>query len=80
MNVQNCADHVFILYGDNSHKENDEIRKQLKNIKNKSIILIATGQKIEEGFDYPRLGTLFLASPVSCEERLEKYVGRLNRD
>ena len=45
-----------------------------------SLILIATGQKIGEGFDFPRLDTLMLAAPVSSPERLEQYAGRLNRD
>ncbi len=45
-----------------------------------SLILIATGQKIGEGFDYLRLDTLMLAAPVSFDGRLEQYIGRLNRD
>ena len=46
---------------------------------NESMILIATGQKIGEGFDCPRLDTLMLASPVKFDGRLIQYVGRLNR-
>lgn len=80
-NLQNDADNVFILDGDNSDKENADIRKKLKEVpKNQSLILVATGQKIGEGFDYPRLDTLMLASPVSSSGRLEQYIGRLNRD
>lgn len=41
---------------------------------------MATGQKIGEGFDFPRLDVLMLAAPVSFEGCLEQYVGRLNRD
>lgn len=79
--LQTDADHVFLLYGDNSDKENSGIRQQLKTIpKNQSVILVATGQKIGEGFDYPRLDTLMLAAPVSFSGRLEQYIGRLNRD
>lgn len=75
------ADHVFLLYGDNTDKENADIRIRLKQIPpNESLILIATGQKIGEGFDFPRLDVLMLAAPVSFEGRLEQYVGRLNRD
>lgn len=75
------ADHVFLLYGDNSDKENAEIRIRLKQIpRTESLILIATGQKIGEGFDFPRLDVLMLAAPVSFEGRLEQYIGRLNRD
>lgn len=80
-NLQKDADFVFILYGDNSDKENSSVRRRLKEVpKEKSLILVATGQKIGEGFDYPRLDTLMLAAPVSFEGRLEQYIGRLNRD
>jgi superfamily II DNA or RNA helicase len=79
--LQNSADYVFLLYGDNTDKENTEIRNQLKQVpREKSLILVATGQKIGEGFDFPRLDVLILAAPVSDESRLEQYVGRLNRD
>ena len=75
------AAHVFLLYGDNTDKENADIRVRLKKVpKNESLILVATGQKIGEGFDFPRLDVLMLAAPVSFEGRLEQYVGRLNRD
>ena len=75
------ADHVFLLYGDNTDKENADIRVRLKQVtKNESLILVATGQKIGEGFDFPRLDVLMLAAPVSFKGRLEQYVGRLNRD
>ncbi|NBI72468.1 DEAD/DEAH box helicase [Clostridiaceae bacterium] len=80
-NLQKDADHVFLFYGDNSDKENSSIRQSLKAVsKDESLILVATGQKIGEGFDYPRLDTLMLTAPVSFEGRLEQYIGRLNRD
>ena len=79
--LKNEADHVFLLYGDNSDKENAQIRVKLKQVpRTESLILVATGQKIGEGFDFPRLDVLMLAAPVSFEGRLEQYVGRLNRD
>lgn len=79
--LQGDADHVFLLYGGNSDKENLEVRRRLKEVpKHQSLILVATGQKIGEGFDYPRLDTLMLAAPVSFSSRLEQYIGRLNRD
>lgn len=75
------ADEVILFYGDNTDKENLETRKRLKNLeKEKSLILIATGNKIGEGFNLPRLDTLMLVSPVSGESLHEQYVGRLNRD
>ena len=79
--VKVCADFAFLLYGDNSARENEEIRKQLlETPREKSMVLVATGQKIGEGFNCPRLDTLMLAAPISSPGRLEQYVGRLNRD
>lgn len=76
-----AADYVFVLYGDNSDKENAQIRQILKEIpEDKSLILVATGAKIGEGFNLPRLDTLILAAPVSSPTRLEQYTGRINRD
>ena len=48
--------------------------------KNESMKLIATGQLIGEGFDYPRLDTLIMAMPVAWKGIVEQYAGRLNRD
>ena len=75
------ADHVFLLYGDNTQTQNQEIRRQMLDVpKDKRMIVIATGQKIGEGFDCPRLDALMLASPVKFDGRLIQYVGRLNRN
>ena len=80
-NVRQAADQAFLLYGGNTDKENEAVRMQIEKIpRDQSMILVATGQKIGEGFDCPRLDTLMLAAPVSYQGRLEQYVGRLNRD
>ena len=69
------------MYGDNTPKENSLIKERLLSIsQSESLILVATGQIIGEGFNFPRLDTLMLAAPVSFPGRLEQYVGRLNRD
>lgn len=78
--LSDSAQHVFLLYGDNTQNRNQEIRRELLHVPpNESMLLIATGQKIGEGFDCPRLDTLMLASPVKFDGRLVQYVGRLNR-
>ena len=45
-----------------------------------TMILIATGSLIGEGFDFPRLDSLMIATPISFKGVVEQYVGRLNRD
>lgn len=74
------ADHVFLIYGDQTAKQNQEIKEKMMNVPdNETLVLIATGQKIGEGFNFPRLDTLMLAAPIKFEGRLIQYVGRLNR-
>ena len=78
--LKNSADHVFLLTGKKSKKEQREIRAQMDAVPvTESFILIATGQLIGEGFDYPRLDTLIMATPVAWRGLVEQYAGRLNR-
>ena len=44
------------------------------------MICIIECTKINEGFDFTRLDTLFMVMPVSFRSVVEQYAGRLNRD
>lgn len=79
--LKDYADHVFLMTGNNSKKEHKKILQQMHQVdKAESLILIATGSLVGEGFDFPRLDTLFMATPVSFRGVVEQYAGRLNRD
>jgi superfamily II DNA or RNA helicase len=43
-------------------------------------IIIATGKYVGEGFNYPRLDTLFIALPVAYSNIVQQYTGRLHRE
>ena len=78
---KDVLDNTFLIYGDNTQKKNNEVRKQLLEInQNESFILVATSQSVGEGFNVPRLDTLFLTTPVSGEPLVEQFLGRINRD
>ena len=80
-NLKSAADHVFLYIGTSSKRESKMLRTNLLSVQpNESVILIATAQLIGEGFDFPRLDTLFLTTPVAWKGVVEQYAGRLNRD
>ncbi len=71
---------VMMLTGGRRIKEKREILARIASTPVESILtLIATGKYIGEGFDEPRLDTLFLAMPISWKGTLQQYAGRLHR-
>jgi len=75
------ADHVFLLQGGRSNKERDKIRSQMQAVpESETMILVAIGQYIGEGFNYPRLDTMMLTMPVAWSGNVEQFAGRLHRD
>ena len=56
---------IITLFGTASQKERRETLERLQSIPdNENLIIIATGKYVGEGFDYPRLDTLFLLSLI----------------
>lgn len=75
------VNNIFTLIGGRSAKESREILEKLNTIpKDENVVVIATGKYVGEGFDFPRLDTLFLAMPISWKGIVHQYVGRLHRD
>jgi len=71
---------VFSLHGTLKKKQTRETVESIRNLPEGSpLILLATGRFIGEGFDEPRLDTLFLGLPISWKGTLLQYAGRLHR-
>jgi superfamily II DNA or RNA helicase len=72
--------HIVVLRGGMTAKEQRRSADQLASIPDAAErLVIATGRYIGEGFDDPRLDTLFLAMPISWKGTLIQYSGRLHR-
>ncbi len=79
--LKDSADHVYLLYGNNSTLENSRQIEEMNEIPDQeTILIIATGKIIGEGFDFPRLDTLFLTTPLSSEGPIIQTIGRIDRD
>jgi len=71
---------VIVLQGGMGKKELQAAAERMAAIPNESgRVLLATGRYIGEGFDHPRLDTLFVTLPVSWRGTIAQYVGRLHR-
>lgn len=72
---------VILLTGIGTTKEKREAMQRLQTIPDsEQLVIVATGKYVGEGFDYPRLDTLFLALPISWKGLLTQYAGRLHRE
>lgn len=72
---------VIKLTGEGTSKHKREIIQKLQDIpRDAPLVIVATGKYVGEGFDYPRLDTLFLALPISWKGLVAQYAGRLHRE
>ena len=72
--------HVVVLRGGMGKKQRKGAAERLAAIPpDQRRVILATGKYIGEGFDDPRLDTLFLTLPVSWRGTIAQYVGRLHR-
>ena len=72
---------VITLVGSESTKEKRQKMEQLQSIPStEPLVIVATGKYVGEGFDYARLDTLFLVSPVAWKGIVAQYAGRLHRE
>ena len=72
--------HVITLQGGMGRKSLAAELERLKAIPQaEGRVVVATGRFVGEGFDDPRLDTLFLTLPVSWRGTIAQYAGRLHR-
>jgi hypothetical protein len=72
---------VITLVGSESTKEKRQRIERLQSISSaEPLVIVATGKYVGEGFDYARLDTLFLVSPVAWKGLVAQYAGRLHRE
>ena len=72
---------IITLFGTTSSKARRETMARLQAIpENEQLVIVATGKYVGEGFDYPRLDTLFLGLPIAWTGKVAQYAGRLHRN
>ena len=74
------VEHLLVMKGGMGKKQRRAAADALASIpEGVPRVILATGSYIGEGFDDPRLDTLFLTMPISWRGTLQQYVGRLHR-
>jgi len=72
--------HLVVLRAGLGKKQRQAVAERLALIpRDEPRVILATGRYVGEGFDDPRLDTLFLTLPVSWRGTIAQYAGRLHR-
>jgi very-short-patch-repair endonuclease len=72
--------HLVVLRAGMGKKQRQGMAARLAAIpREEARVILATGKYVGEGFDDPRLDTLFLTLPVSWRGTIAQYAGRLHR-
>ena len=72
--------HLVVLRAGMGKKQRQTVADRLTAIpREEARVILATGKYVGEGFDDPRLDTLFLTLPVSWRGTIAQYAGRLHR-
>ncbi len=72
--------HLVVLRAGKGKKHRQALSDRLAAIpRDEARVILATGKYVGEGFDDPRLDTLFLTLPVSWRGTIAQYAGRLHR-
>ena len=78
--IRPFARNLVVLKGEMGVRQRRAAAVQLASIPDsEERVILATGRYIGEGFDDPRLDTLFLTLPISWKGTLMQYTGRLHR-
>jgi len=78
--LQDYVRHLVVLHGGMKASVRKEMIARVTGISdNEERLILATGSYIGEGFDDPRLDTLFLTMPISFKGKIVQYTGRFHR-
>ena len=78
--LEGRCSNILKITGSLSVKEKREVMQKLEELPaNSNFVIVATGKYVGEGFDFPRLDTLFLAMPIAWKGKVAQYAGRLHR-
>lgn len=79
--LKGAAKNVILITEKGTNKQKTAQLENLNSISDdESLIVLATGKYVGEGFDFPRFDTLILSMPFSWKGILCQYCGRLHRN